>query len=149
MKLGRTRHFLLFATWLVLVGFGCARTQRNEDFVPREETARQALDSYLSAWSRGNTSQSVPDGNPPVMVSDELRRNGRVLKGYTILGVVPADAPICFAVQLSLENPTEERRERYVVVGIDPLWVWRYDDYLMVTHWSHPMSSPQASPPKP
>jgi hypothetical protein len=144
-----SRRRILIAAGLLLVGFGCSRTQRSEDFVPREESARQAVDAYLRAWTGGSTSQSVPDSNPPVKVSDELRRNGRVLKSYTILGSVPADAPICMAVQLNLDNPPEERRERYVVVGIDPLWVWRYDDYLMVTHWSHPMPSSQSPPPKP
>ena len=107
----------------------------------------------MQAWSGGSTTQAVPDTSPPVMVVDELRLKGRTLKGYKVLGQVPADAPLCFAVQLSLGNPAEEVRERYVVVGLDPLWVWRYDDYLMVTHWSHPMPNEKdgkkAQPPKP
>jgi hypothetical protein len=144
----RSRLCILIATGFMLVGSGCSRTQRGEDFVPREEAAQQAVGAYLRSWSNGSTSQSVPDTNPPVLVSDELRRDGRVLKTFAILGPVPADAPVCFAVQLSLDNPPEERRERYVVVGIDPLWVWRYDDYLMVTHWSHPMPSARSSSPK-
>jgi hypothetical protein len=128
---------------------GCWRTQRNADFVPREEAARAALEAYLQAWAGGSTTQAVPQTSPPVMVVDELRVKGRTLKGYQVLGAVPADAPICFAVQLSLGNPPEDVRERYVVVGMDPLWVWRYDDYLMITHWSHPMPSDKKSePPK-
>ena len=71
------------------------------------------------------------------------------LTGYKILGQVSAEAPVCFAVQLSLNNPPEERRERYVVVGIDPLWVWRYDEYVMITHWCQPMSGSQSPPLKP
>ena len=82
------------------------------------------------------------------MVVDDLRAGGRPLAGYKILGPVPADAPVCFAVQLSLGNPAAEVRERYVVVGLDPLWVWRYDDYLMITHWSHPMPDAKTPPKK-
>jgi hypothetical protein len=127
-----------FASAIVLMA-GCSRKQRNEDFVPREEAARVALQAYLQAWTAGSTTQAVPGTDPPVMVVDELRLKGRTLTGSKVLGPVPADAPLCFAVQLSLGNPAEEVRERYVVVGMDPLWVWRYDDYLMVTHWAHPM----------
>jgi hypothetical protein len=150
----RYRACLNIALVLVLsVGLGCSRKQRNEDFVPSEGAAKAALEAYLQAWSAGSTTQAVPETNPPVMVVDELRLKGRTLKGYKVLGQVPADAPLCFAVQLSLGNPSEEVRERYAVVGLDPLWVWRYDDYLMVTHWAHPMpketDGKKSQPPKP
>ena len=111
--------------------------------------ARAALDAYLRAWSHGEMVQSIPDTNPPVMATDELRLKGRVLKSYRILGQVPADAPVCFAVELKLDNPAADLRERYVVVGIDPLWVWRYDDYLMMMHWDHPMPEDGKASPRP
>lgn len=130
------------ATWQ-----GCpTRPQRNEDFIPSGETARDALDASLRAWQRGETGQDVTGSSPPVAVIDDLRARGRTLRGYRILGPVPADAPVCFAVELSLGNPPAEVRERYVIVGQNPLWVWRYDDYLMITHWSHPMPDPKAAP---
>lgn len=126
------------ALFTVLAAAGCDRNPRAEDFVPPEATARAALDAYLTAWAAGDTGVTVPGTQPPVVVADELRTKGRTLAGYAILGPTPADAPRCFAVQLTLGNPAAEVRERYVVVGIDPIWVWRYDDYLMLTHWSHP-----------
>lgn len=119
---------------------GCSGPgHRAEDFIPTEEAARAALAAYLGAWKRGDTAPQVPDTRPPVLVADELRGAGRTLAGYDILGPVPADAPWCFAVRLTLGNPAAEVRERYVVVGADPIWVWRYDDYVMITHWEHPM----------
>ena len=125
---------------------GCSqKAHRNEDFVPSEHSARSALDAYLRAWARGDTAQRVPGTEPAVMSADTLRGQNRTLTAYKILGPVPAEAPLCFAVHLTLGNPPAEVRERYVVVGIDPLWVWRYDDYLMITHWSHP---PDAKAPK-
>jgi hypothetical protein len=139
----------LAAAVLLAAPAGCSRAQKNQDFVPPEGAARAALDASLRAWSRGDTAQTVPGTNPPVMVIDERRVKSRPLTGYTILGLVPADAPLCFAVQLRLGNPTEEVRERYVVVGIDPLWVWRYDDYVMITHWSHPMPADKKPEPPP
>jgi hypothetical protein len=134
-------------TALLAAGAGCSRPQRNEDFVPAEDAARAALDAYLRAWVQGRTGGTVPDTSPPVIGVDELsQQKKRTLKKYTILGPTPADAPLCFAVQLSLGNPDQEVRERYVVVGLDPLWVWRYDDYIMITHWSHPMPADQKAP---
>ena len=79
------------------------------------------------------------------MVSDGHRTPTRKLTAYSILGEVPSDAPRCFAVKLTLGNPTAEVRERYVVVGIDPIWVIRYEDYEMLTHWSHPMTADKKS----
>ena len=126
---------------------GCGGTNRHDDFIPREDVARTALDAYLHAWSAGNKSPDVPDTNPPVSVIDDLRLKGRTLTGYKILGPSPADAPTCFAVQLNLGNPAEEVRERYVVVGLNPLWVWRYDDYQMITHWCPPMQNNKKTDP--
>ena len=94
------------------------------------------LEAYLKAWACGETAQIIPDTNPAVMVSAG-QRGTRPLAAYEILGQVPADAPCCFAVKLTLGNPAAEVCDRYVV-GIDPIWVIRYGDYEMLTHWSHP-----------
>jgi len=118
---------------------GCGPAQKNEDFVPTEDAARAALEAYLKAWAAGDKSPTVPGTSPAVQVVDDYRGKGRTLTEYTVLGPVPADAPRCFAVRLTLGNPREEVRERYVVVGLDPLWVWRYDDYEMIVHWEHRM----------
>lgn len=136
------------AVLLILAVAGCGPSQKNEDFVPSEDAARGAIEAYLKAWAKGDTNQVVPGTSPAVSVVDDYRSKGRTLTEYTILGPVPADAPRCFAVRLTLGNPREEVRERYVVVGLDPVWVWRYDDYLMITHWEHPMpADKKAAPP--
>lgn len=141
----RSRLVFLVVVLLTVVGVGCSGTQRNEDFVPSEEVARAALDASLRTWANGDTGQFVPDANPTIMVSDGHRTPTRKLTAYSILGEVPSDAPRCFAVKLTLGNPTAEIRERYVVVGIDPIWVIRYEDYEMLTHWSHPMTADKKS----
>lgn len=133
---------------LVAFAVGCGASQRNEDFVPPEDAARAALDASLKQWAAGDPGQTVPGRTPAVMTSDGLRTPGRTLTAYTILGPVPADAPRCFAVRLTLGNPSAELRERYVVVGLDPLWVLRYDDYEMLTHWHHPMPADPKPPAK-
>ena len=42
-----------------------------------------------------------------------------------------------FTVQLALDAPPAEVRVRYYVIGIDPVWVVRQEDYDMLTHWEH------------
>ena len=130
---------------LLAVAVGCSeRGPRAEEFVPAEAVARAALDASLRAWMQGEASSPVVGADPPVEVADGLRTKGRTLVRYEILGPVPADAPRCFAVRLTLGNPTQELRERYVVLGLNPLWVWRHDDYVMLTHWDHTMTADPA-----
>jgi hypothetical protein len=134
-----TRFFLFLNISLCLGLLGCSSEQKNSDFIPSDELAQRSLEGYLQAWQSGVYDQEIPNTKPVVMASDGLRLNKRVLQEYTILGKVPADAPICFAVRLKLTNPNQEIRERYVVVGMDPIWVLRYEDFEMLTHWEHPM----------
>jgi hypothetical protein len=61
----------------------------------------------------------------------------RRLKTYTVLGLAPGDGPRVFTVQLSLDGPAAEVRARYYVIGIDPVWVIREEDYDMLNHWDH------------
>lgn len=134
---------------LALFLAGCGRAQKKEDFVPPEGAARAALEAYLKGWAEGKPADLIP-GTPQVMVSDG-QRGKRTLTAYEILGQVPADAPCCFAVKLTLGNPAGEVRDRYVVVGIDPIWVIRHEDYEMLTHWSHPVPADKkglTAPPK-
>jgi hypothetical protein len=121
------------------------RHQRNEDFIPAEDVAQRAVETYLTAWQHGESVQPVANTSPAVSGGDLLQSSGRKLEAFTILGPVAADAPRCFAVKLTLGGPTEERRERYVVIGMDPLWVMRFDDYVMLLHWDHPMPSAKKS----
>lgn len=129
---------VLFITAVSVIA-GCSRTPRAEEFIPSHDQARAALEATLQAWVNGDGTSAITQSSPVVEVSDGLRTKGRTLLKYEILGPVPDDAPRCFAVRLTLGNPSQELRERYVVLGLDPIWVWRHDDYLMLTHWDHSM----------
>jgi hypothetical protein len=122
---------LAWGCWLLA---GCA--DRSADrYVPSPETGRWALEACLQAWREGRPPGAVPGTSPGVFLVDSCRRPGQQLDGYTILGEAPGEGPRCFAVRLSLRNPTEEQRARFVLVGIDPLWVYRHEDYEMMIHW--------------
>jgi hypothetical protein len=124
---------LCLAALGLLAGAGCAGRGLPTRFVPTAAKAERALAAALDAWKEGQEPRSV-DG-AKVHVADTHRKPGQRLQRYVILGEVPGDGPRCFAVRLSLESPQEEARVRYVVFGLDPLWVYRHEDFLMLAHW--------------
>jgi hypothetical protein len=58
---------------------------------------------------------------------------------------VGSDSGRCFAVRITLDNPAEEQRVRFIVIGVDPLWVFREEDYTMLSHWDHAMPEEPAA----
>ena len=129
----------LFAALLTGCGDPAAR------YVPSPAQAVTAVKASLDDWKKGLPAGPVADTKPTVHVVDSQRRELPVLSDYQILGEVPGNAPRCLAVRLRWANPEKEERARYVVVGIDPLWVFRQEDYDLLSHWEHPMAEP---PPK-
>jgi hypothetical protein len=129
----------------VLFG-GTGTLDRSSQFIPAPDVAELALKAGLEAWKNGEPVGTVADTKPIIQLVDSHRKKGQVLSRYEILGQVPGNAPRCFAVKAWLSNPDKEERLRYVVLGIDPLWVWRQEDYDMLCHWEHPME--QTTPEK-
>jgi hypothetical protein len=127
---------------LLLVGGGCGGNRGFERYIPAEDTARRALEVTLAAWRDGVAVDGPAHGLPALQVVDTQRREGQHLRGYEILGAVPAEGGHRrFAVRLLLEDPAEEQKVRYVVLGIDPLWVWRQEDLDKLMHWEMDMSA--------
>ncbi|MBC8117084.1 MAG: hypothetical protein H7062_22035 [Candidatus Saccharimonas sp.] len=129
----------MFAALLTGCGDSSAR------YVPSVTQAEAAVKASLDDWKKGLPAGPVADTKPVVHVVDSQRRELPILSNYQILGEVPGNAPRCLAVRLRWANPEKEERARYVVVGIDPLWVFRQEDYDLLSHWEHPMEEP---PPK-
>lgn len=122
-----------------------ARNGRQADayarYVPSEPLARQALDTALAAWKRGEPVGPLAIGSPSVAIefSDSQRSAGRRLADYEIAGEIGGEGPRSFSVRLDLdERGGDERggeRVRYYVAGINPLWVFHERDYDAVIHW--------------
>jgi hypothetical protein len=112
-----------------LVAGGCGRGGPSEkDYLPAEEKARAALESALGAWQNGQPIGQVAGASGTVQVVDSEWKAGRRLTAYQIVRAEPENGPPRFAVKLQVQGAAE-REVRYVVMGIDPLWVYREDDY--------------------
>jgi hypothetical protein len=128
------------AIGFVILAVGCSESSDPKRYFPPEDRARQALESALTAWQNGHPPGAVPGmTNPAVQFVDSQYAPGRRLKAFAVLGVAPGDGPRVFTVKLTLDGPPAEVKARYVVFGLDPLWVMQHDDYDMLNHWDHPM----------
>jgi hypothetical protein len=123
------------------VCLGCSSQEsRIARFIPSADAAESAITTVLTAWKKGIPAGPVPDTSSPVVhVTDSFRDPGEKLQEFRILGEVPGDTPRCFAVELKF-LPERTEKVRFVVVGIDPLWVFRMEDYQLLSHWDHNMA---------
>ncbi|HKB01862.1 MAG TPA: hypothetical protein VKD90_06560 [Gemmataceae bacterium] len=136
---------VLAAAGLLALAAGCSDTSDPGRYIPPEDKARSALESALSAWQAGAEPGTIPGtANPTVQFVDSHRPPGRRLTGLTVLGKAPGDGPPVFTVKLAFDGSPGELKVRYVVVGIDPMWVIRHEDFDMLNHWDHPMKAGKA-----
>lgn len=129
---------LLLATILVSGVGGChPRSTGYERYVPSAKLAREALDQVMMAWKNGEPAGPLKCQSSPITirVADTARRAGQRLGMYEVLGEVSGEGPRTFVVRLKLENPNAEEEAIYYLVGIDPLWVFRQEDYNALVHW--------------
>jgi hypothetical protein len=132
---GRIVPFLIPALAAVFAA-GC-RGKSYEDYMPPPDQARAAVEAALSAWKGGQKPGRIETSGRPVLAVDCQWSAGRKLEGYRILGEVQGEGPPCFAARLTLAGGSEQT-VRYYVLGLDPHWVFRQEDYDMMTHWDCP-----------
>lgn len=100
-------------------------------YATNADDARQAVEGALSTWRKGAKPDQLASSAPPVHPVDFQWQAGQVLESYRIVGEEPSvgDASKRFSVSLSLANSKGEINTQYVVVGRDPIWVYRDEDY--------------------
>ena len=80
---------------------------------------------------------------PPVKVADAAQKTLPRPTGFKIIGEVAGPRPRTYAVRLQFAEAPTERTVKYLVVGVDPLWVFHERDYELISHWEHPMHEPE------
>jgi hypothetical protein len=106
---------------------GCSG-QGEEQFIPSEATARQALETALNAWKDGQARPArFTQGKVAVEVMDGTWESGQKLRAFEIVAEESSGGPRWFTVKLTLARG--ERTVKYAVLGNDPLWVYSEADY--------------------
>ena len=120
----------LLGVGLVLCALsGCGTNRSQLDILPNEAKARVALEQALAAWKNGQKCGLIQDVSPKIQVMDAVWQAGDKLTAFEILQAEDKPGPRWFAVKLTLESSAEPQQVRYAVLGLDPLWVYREEDY--------------------
>ena len=96
---------------------------------PPADRARTALEASLNAWREDKKPGNVAGTDPPVQVADNDWSNGRKLTAFEILREQPSEADKRFVVKLTYARPTAVTEAVYVVLGANPIAVFREEDY--------------------
>lgn len=115
---------------LLAASVGCSSGKKLEDFTPKEANARKALEAALAHWVGGGQPGAIPNTTPVVEVTDTKWKSGQKIQAYEIVGDEPpaGAGPRFFKVRLTPDkgSPVETR---YAVLGIEPLLIYRDEDY--------------------
>ena len=149
VRIARTGRRRL-TTWAVL-GYrsatiaGCERGDgeaATPAFVPSWAEARQSLESSLSAWRDAPSPLPASFDIRGVQFVDKQRKPDQRLLSFQILGQTDIENARQFTVRLNLEGEESPQLVKYNVLGRDPVWVFRLEDYEMFSHWEHDMTRP-------
>jgi hypothetical protein len=124
----KTTSLLLVCGFLTLAT-GCGSGPNTAAYIPSDAVARDALSTALEAWKNGKQPGRIE--NAAVEVVDHQWQAGMKLQKYESLEEVPGEGPKRIRVRLTLDS-RGTKEATYVIVGRNPLWVFRQEDYRKV-----------------
>lgn len=127
---------------LAVLALGCSRSA--ERFTPPDELARASLSAALEAWKEGKSPGTIDNVSPSIQFVDAERPAAQKLLDFQVLSEVASTSGRMYVVRLRLAEPEAVERARFIVVGVDPIWVFRKADFDKLSHWEHPMPNPAA-----
>lgn len=139
----------LIACVLGLSVGGCSsEDERSKTILPSLELGRQAIVATMESWAKGRPTGGVESTSPRIQVMDTTRRPGQVATKYELVGETTGERALAYVVKVELANPAATETIRFLVLGIDPVLVWRQEDYDMMSHWEHKMDPIPAESPQ-
>lgn len=135
----RSIEYVATVVFGLTVVLACGCHDRTVDFKPTNDVAENALMRALEDWRAGKLAGEISGSKPTIHISDTARNPKQTLESFKILGETPGRSGRTFAVELSLKHPDEKLKTEYIVVGIDPLWIFRREDFELLMHWDHRM----------
>jgi hypothetical protein len=121
------RKSLVIAIGMVSLASGCGKSE--SDYIPSSHTAREALEAALKAWKEGSAADSIRLNEKPVSLVDSRWTSGKKLESYEIAEVPDSNPFPSFKVKMKLATDAAASETSYLVIGIDPLLIYRAEDY--------------------
>jgi hypothetical protein len=142
------------AAWCAAIAAGISGCEARDQARPTPtfttgwDEARRSLEATLSAWRDAPASAPVPTSfsTASVQFIDKERRPGQRLVSFQILAQSDYENARQFTVRLNLEGEESPQLVKYNILGSNPVWIFRLEDYEKFTHWEHDMSDPAAIP---
>ncbi len=135
----RAHRYAFVCAVAAMICSGCSHEPDANRYVPAADLARAAVEAVLVDWQAGLTNGPINRLKVKIESIDNQRKQGQKLAGFEILGEVTQPGARCFAVRLEFKNSSESSKVRYVVIGIDPLFVYRQEDFDLLNQWDHMM----------
>jgi hypothetical protein len=128
MILDRGRRWAVLCTLALLLGPSGCGYRGDEQFIPPTATARQAVETVLTNVERGQPADAGTTAPVIYLVDSQLSKPGQKLVRHEIVKEESQDGRTVFEVRLFLKGAKREQVARYVVIGRDPLRVYREED---------------------
>lgn len=97
-------------------------------YIPTEATARESLNVVLKAWQDGQAHGTVTSYRVPIDTFDARWQAAKKLEKFEIVREETVDDKKSFIVKMKLADEAEQE-VTYLVIGNDPLMVFRKQDY--------------------
>lgn len=129
-----------FLVLIAACAAGCSGDPESPRYLPDWPESRSALVAALTDW------RESPPPYPPsrelrgIVFADKQRKPDDRLRSFAVLGETEVENARQFTVRLEIQGDDTPRLVRYNVLGRDPIWVFRLEDYEMISHWEHPMN---------
>ncbi len=121
------------------------RTPPSPPFLPSWSEARASLESALTAWRDSRAPLPESFDTTATKFVDKHRKPNQRLRDFEILGQTEIENARQFTVRLHLDGEDAPQLIKYNVLGRQPVWIFRLDDYEMFLHWEHSMDESQSS----
>jgi hypothetical protein len=101
----------------------------HQRYIPTSEKALASLEAAMDHWKSGASVETIKTDQGTVDLYDARWRAGAKLESYEVLSEEPGGPHPTFVVKLKLKGKPREEESKYFVMGIEPILVFRAEDY--------------------
>ena len=98
-------------------------------YIPSDASAHEALNAALQAWQDGHAHGPITSYKVPIDTYDARWQAGEKLERFEVIRSEQLDQHKAFRVKMKLANDPEEQEDTFLVIGNNPLMVFRKQDY--------------------